>query len=75
MDPKDESAFGHLPPTSSVSTLLHEAGREADAAKMSSEQFELQNYLRRSPLPAISIRREPTDETSIKKAYCEAVLR
>jgi hypothetical protein len=55
--PKDKAAHGHLPPTSWLRAMLKASGNEQDAETLTDEQLALQNYQRRSPLPAVVIKR------------------
>jgi hypothetical protein len=55
--PQDKPAHGHLPPTSWLGPMLRLNGNvEADG--LSNEEKDLQNYQRRSPLPALIIKRK-----------------
>ena len=57
--PKDEAAYGHLPPTHKLRSILKESGKEEEAPNLTDDELLLQNYLRKSPLPAVTIRRGP----------------
>ena len=57
--PKDEAAYGHLPPTNKLRSILKESGKEEEASNLTDDELLLQNYLRKSPLPAVTIRRGP----------------
>ena len=57
--PKDEGAYGHLPPTNKLRSILKESGKEEEASTLTDDELVLQNYLRKSPLPAVTIRRGP----------------
>jgi hypothetical protein len=78
MLPKDETVFGHLPPISLLPVMLQETGRQDEAENLTNDQMALQNYQRRSPLPAIAIKRlsqGSTDDGSDKDAYATTALR
>lgn len=55
--PVDKPQHGHLPPTSWLRAILRGAGRVAEAESLTDDQLQLQNYQRRSPLPAVVIKR------------------
>ena len=58
IQPIDEYIPGHLPPVSWLRPILQKAGHDEEASKLTDEELgELQNYERRSPLPAIVIKR------------------
>ena len=57
INPKDKLAHGHLPPTGWLRAMLQQNGNVDEADKMTSEDLSLQNYQRRSPMPAVSIKR------------------
>jgi hypothetical protein len=76
--PKDETVFGHLPPIRLLPVMLQETGRQDEAENLTNDQMALQNYQRRSPLPAIAIKRVSqgsTDDGSDKEAYATTALR
>lgn len=73
--PNDGIVFGHLPPIRSIRAMLEEAGRQSEAENLTAKQIALQNFQRRSPLPAIVIRRRRTDDASDKQRYVTAALR
>jgi len=55
--PVDKPQHGHLPPTSWLRAMLRTVGRTEEANALTDEQLKLQNYQRRSPLPAVVIKR------------------
>jgi len=55
--PVDKPQHGHLPPTGWVRAMLRASGRMQEAENLTDEQIKLQNYQRRSPLPAVVIKR------------------
>jgi hypothetical protein len=55
--PEDKPAHGHLPPTSWLGPMLRLNGN-VEADRLSDEEKDLQNYQRRSPLPALIIKRK-----------------
>lgn len=55
--PVDKPQHGHLPPTSWLRAMLRVMGRAEEANALTDEQLKLQNYQRRSPLPAVVIKR------------------
>ncbi len=55
--PIDKPQHGHLPPTSWLRAMLRAMGRASEADTLTDEQLRLQNYQRRSPLPAVVIKR------------------
>jgi hypothetical protein len=55
--PVDKPQHGHLPPTSWLRPMLRAASYTNEAETITDEQLRLQNYQRRSPLPAVVIKR------------------
>jgi hypothetical protein len=55
--PKDGHTQGHLPPTRWLRVILKHNGNADEAEKLTNDQLELQDYQRRSPLPAVVIER------------------
>lgn len=55
--PVDKPQHGHLPPSGWLRAMLYAIGREQEAESLTVEQLKLQNYQRRSPLPAVVIKR------------------
>jgi hypothetical protein len=55
--PVDKPAHGHLPPTGWLRPMLKSNGNQDEADTFTDEQLELQNYQRRSPLQAVTIKR------------------
>jgi hypothetical protein len=52
--PKDKPAHGHLPPTGWLQAMLLQDG---NSEMFTDDELALQNYQRRSPLPAVVIKR------------------
>lgn len=55
--PVDKPQHGHLPPTSWLRPMIRAVGYTNEADTITDEQLRLQNYQRRSPLPAVVIKR------------------
>lgn len=55
--PLDQPAHGHLPPASWLRPMLVLNGNSDDAEKLSDKDLETCNYQRRSPVPAVCIKR------------------
>jgi hypothetical protein len=55
--PVDKPQHGHLPPTSWLRAMLRAASYTNEADEITEEHLKLQNYQRRSPLPAVVIKR------------------
>jgi hypothetical protein len=55
--PADKPAHGHLPPTAWLKPMLKLNGNQDEGDRFTDDQLELHNYQRRSPLPAITIKR------------------
>ena len=55
--PNDQPAYGHLPPTGWLRPMLRHARHAEEAETLSDEDIKVSNYQRRSPFPAIVIKR------------------
>ena len=55
--PESKPAHGHLPPTGWLRPMLKHNGNDAEAIRFSEEDLNLHNYQRRSPVPAVVIKR------------------
>ena len=60
---KDKAAHGHLPPTGMVRSILRSNGNPEEAESLTDEQLSLHNYQRRSPVPAVVIKRVSSPDT------------
>jgi hypothetical protein len=55
--PTTEFAHGHLPPTSWLRPMLAQNGNTQEASELSEQDLKVSNYQRRSPVPAVCIKR------------------
>ena len=63
---QDEQVNGHLPPTGWLRSMMGQSGYNEAAYTLSDEQLTLQNYQRRSPLPAVIIKRTSVRNSLMK---------
>jgi hypothetical protein len=55
--PSEQPAHGHLPPTSWLRPILLHNGNTQEAGGLSDQDLKVSNYQRRSPVPAVCIKR------------------
>lgn len=55
--PTEQPAHGHLPPTSWLRPMLVQNGNTQEASELSDQDLKVSNYQRRSPVPAVCIKR------------------
>lgn len=55
--PNDQPAYGHLPPRGWLRPMMRHAGHAEEAETLSDEDIKIINFQRRSPFPAIVIKR------------------
>jgi hypothetical protein len=55
--PADQPAHGHLPPTSWLRPMLAQNGSTQEASELPDQDLKVSNYQRRSPVPAVCIKR------------------
>lgn len=64
--PKDDSSYGHLPPTSWLRSILKKSGNDHEAESMTDAELKIQNFQRSSPLPAITMKRVRQADSAAK---------
>ncbi|GKY96942.1 hypothetical protein MPSEU_000653200 [Mayamaea pseudoterrestris] len=57
INPRDRPAHGHLPPTSWLAPMLRRNGNDDAASRLTKDEYECSNFQRRSPVPAVCIKR------------------
>ena len=62
--PEKKSQYGHLPPTSWLRGMLSASGNTEAAANFSDQELALQNFQRRSPVPAVLMTRVSKDTSN-----------
>jgi hypothetical protein len=55
--PTEQPAHGHLPPTSWLRPMLAQNGNTQEASELSDQDLKVSNYQRRSPVPALCLKR------------------
>lgn len=67
-----DNVYGHLPPLKSLPELLKGSSDfEGDADQLTQSDLSIQNYQRRSPLPAIFLKRQSkkSDEDTVASVF------
>lgn len=62
--PENKSQYGHLPPTTWLRGMLSASGNSEAAKDLSDQELALQNFQRRSPVPAVLMTRTSQDEAT-----------
>lgn len=70
--PDNKPQHGHLPPTTWLRGMLSASGNEQSSELLSQDQLKLQNFQRRSPVPAVLMRR--VDQIDATKTPQDGVL-